>query len=775
MKLRPGPAPSRPIRVTGRPGFGPLVAFVLAVGATSVATAGLSAGRPADVIAPPPAGPSGRSTPLDLTLNTSLRAAAGQLGIYWIYWGPGWEDQAAKAAAAGERPFSSRAEARLRKTETGLSTRDPANRPVPHAFLDHLRSLGIEVRFASRFLRAVSARLAAGDLGRLGADPGVVGLVPVVTLRRPTEGSLDPTSDGAGAEPEADRLPWGGPVDAPDGGVRAGHRMPAWAVADTMPDPRELTREDYGGSWRQCEQLGVTALHRLGYSGRGVLVCLLDGGFYPGHEAFARSRVVATRDFVEHDQSVGYDPDRLGAIYNTPEMEYHGTYTFSALGGFTAGALIGPAYRAQFALGRTEVVESETTMEEDTYVAGLEWADSLGADVVSTSLGYLDGEDFSYWFEDLDGRTAKTSRAAALLVRRGVVLVTAIGNEGPLPRTLITPADAESVIAVGAVDSRGNVAGFSSRGPNALGVIKPDVCSRGVGTACATASAREAYTSMSGTSLATPLIGGLVALLLEAHPDWTPNQVQEALHRSGDQARNPDDARGWGVADGAVAFGAIDPTASEFSQLTVRSVSWVEAEEPGDTALLDSLASPGQHGWLRLVLVNEDDHPARAAWLALAVPPEGIVADGDSVLVEEVEPGAVVTLAAGLALAVADDHPFPRLDRLLLRFRTDRGVVYYRTLDLPVVAPTRQTRPYPNPLVGPRELTLDLEQPHNGPIGLTVFDAAGRMVARPFVDLPATARVRLHWTPAAALASGVYYLRIETGGGATTRRFVLLR
>jgi hypothetical protein len=233
--------------------------------------------------------------------------------------------------------------------------------------------------------------------------------------------------------------------------------------------------------------------------------------------------------------------------------------------------------------------------------------------------------------------------------------------------------------------------------------------------------------------------------------------------------------RGWGVPDGSVALGAIDPTAAESSQLTVRSLSWVEEEEPGEAALRDSLASPGQHGRFRLVLANEGDHPAPRTWLALAVPPEGIVADGDSVLVEALEPGAVVTLTAGPALAVAEDHPVPQLARLPLRFRTDRGVVYYRTLDLPIVAPPWQVRAYPNPLVGSRELTLDLEQTHSGPIGLSVFDAGGRLVARPFVGLPAATRARLHWTPAAKLASGVYYLRIETAGDAVTRRFVLLR
>jgi subtilisin family serine protease len=709
------------------------------------------------------------------SLPVGGQAAVGQPGLYWIYWSAGWEDQAAKAAAAGERPVSLRAEARLRKAGSDASTPDPANRPVPRGFLDHLHDLGIEVRVASRFLRAASALLTAGDLARLGDAPGVLRLVPVVTLRRPAEGAADPSGDGSVLEGDPRQSPWGGPAETPDRGVPGG-RLAASAATDTLPDPRELESADYGPSWRQCEQLGVTALHRLGYSGRGVLVCLLDGGFDPGHEAFARSRVIATRDFVEHDQSVGYDPYRPGWIHNTPEMEYHGTYTFSALGGFAPGDLIGPAYRAEFALGRTEIVESETRMEEDTYVAGLEWADSLGADVVSTSLGYLDfNNGFPYHFEDLDGRTAVTSRAAALLARRGVVLVTAMGNKGPWARSLVTPADAESVISVGAVDSRGAIAGFSSRGPNALDVIKPDVCACGVATACATPFAPDAYTVNNGTSLATPLIGGLVALLLEGHPDWTPYRVQQALHRAGDQARSPDDVRGWGVPDGTVAFSVTDSAASGSAQLTVRSVSWVEEQDPSGFAWLDSLASPGHRGRLRLVLVNEGDHPAPAAWLTLAVPPEGIVADGDSVRADAMAPGAVATLTAGPALAVADDHPVGQLVRLLLRFRTDPGEVYYRTLNLPVVAPRWQARPYPNPLVGSGELTLDLEQPHSGPVSLTVFDAAGRRVARPFSERPAAMRERLRWTPTTALPSGVYYLRLESGGRATTHRLVLLR
>jgi subtilisin family serine protease len=598
-----------------------------------------------------PAGRSPRPASSSETAGERGLGAAMEPGLYWIRWGPGWEEGAAEAAVAGERAVSPRAEARLRKAGAAPAVTDPGNRPVPRAFLDHLRGLGIEVRVASRSLRAASARLDATDLARLATSPGIAGLVPVATLRRPT-GEI--------------RAPWGGEGPAA-GSESAGSAavdldarhsaLPAKepTAADTLPDPRSLTRADYGASWRQCEQLGVPSLHRLGYSGRGVLVCVLDGGFSSGHETFARAHLVAMRDFVEHDRSVGYDPSRPGAVYNTRLMEFHGTYTFSALGGYTPGRLIGPAYGAEFALGRTEVVESETRMEEDTYVAGLEWADSLGADVVSTSLGYLDflSEGFFYPPASLDGRHAVTSLAAAWLARRGVVLVTAMGNDGPMPATLLTPADAESVVSVGAVDSRGGLAEFSARGPNARGVIKPDVCAPGVATACADASARSAYTSASGTSLATPLIAGLVALLLEAHPDWTPWQVQEALHRAGDQAQSPDNERGWGVPDGPAALRAFAPIGAGSSDLSLRST--------------------------------------------------------------------------------------------------------------------------PNPLAGSGELTLDLGQPEPGPVSVTVLDAAGRVVARPFVDAPMQLRVRLRWTPGANLASGVYYLRIETTRGVLRGRFVLTR
>ncbi len=739
MKLGTGSVPLPAVTRTRRPGR--IVSIVL------LSAAGIGSPAAANQPGGPAVAPPASSAPAGARREGPARTA----GIYWIYWGPSYEDEARKSATDDGPAFTARAERRLRKAGVDRSVADPTNRPVPRPFLDHLRGLGIEARVASRFLRAVSAALSVEDLRQLQADPGVAALEPVFRRVRSSEG-------------------------APAGAARsrAAPPSPARAAADTLPDPRTLSHADYGASWNQCEQLGVTTLHQLGYSGRGVLVCLLDGGFYVGHEAFVRLHVVAARDFVEHDRTVGYDPYRIGDQYNTPQMEYHGTYTFSALGGFAPGALIGPAFHADFALGRTEVVETETRMEEDTYVAGLEWADSLGADVVSTSLGYREFTDYEYWPEELDGRTAVTSRAAAWLVRRGVALVTAMGNEGPGPATLVTPADAESVIAVGAVDGRGLVADFSSRGPNALGVTKPDVCARGVAAACATASAYDAYSSVNGTSLATPLIGGLAALLLEAHPEWTPAQLQQSLHRAGSRSHAPDNLRGWGVPDGAAALGAIDPADTVSSQLTVRSVSWVDEGEPGAAVPPDSLASPGQRGRLRLVLVNAGDLPTRAAQVSLAAVPPGLAADGDSVRVEELGPGEQVTLAAGPTLAVAVDHPVPQVDRLALSFRTDLGVTYLRTVSLSVVAPPRRVRPYPNPLVAPYELTLELGGPADGPVTFSVFDVSGRRVAHPTIH-PASAGYRVRWTPDASLPAGVYYLRFDAGARVREQRVVLIR
>jgi serine protease AprX len=300
---------------------------------------------------------------------------------------------------------------------------------------------------------------------------------------------------------------------------------------------------NYGASYNQLQQLNVPAVHDSGYNGQGVLVCMMDTGYLKDHQAFQlaflEGRVLAEWDFINSDGNTQNEPGDPSTQHN------HGTCTWSALGGAADGNLYGPAYGASFILAKTEDVSMEQPIEEDNWMAGMEWADSIGADVISSSLCYIDW----YTYSDLDGNTAVTTIAADIAAERGIVVCNAMGNNGPGSGSLMAPADADSILACGAVDASGDLAYFSSRGPTYDGRIKPEVCARGVSTRCADPYDTTGYTYASGTSLSTPLIGGCAALILSAHPDWTPMQVREAMMMTASQSSSPDNNYGWGIPD----------------------------------------------------------------------------------------------------------------------------------------------------------------------------------------------------------------------------------
>jgi serine protease AprX len=306
---------------------------------------------------------------------------------------------------------------------------------------------------------------------------------------------------------------------------------------------------NYGPSLPQLVQINVPIVHDLGYKGQNVIVCMLDTGFRKNHQAFAsafsESRVLAEYDFINHDtntQNQTGDPS---------DQHDHGTFTWSALGGEYDGQLYGPAYKANFVLAKTEDVSQEIQIEEDNWVAGIEWADSNGAEVVSSSLGYSTWDDGTgYTYQDMDGNTTKCTQAADLAASKGIVVVNAAGNEALYPwHYIIAPADGDSIIAVGAVDSGGVIAGFSSVGPTYDRRIKPEVVARGVFNYCADPHNIIGYARVSGTSLSTPLVGGCAAVLLSAHPDWTAMQIREALMMTANNAASPNNTYGWGLVD----------------------------------------------------------------------------------------------------------------------------------------------------------------------------------------------------------------------------------
>ena len=304
---------------------------------------------------------------------------------------------------------------------------------------------------------------------------------------------------------------------------------------------------NYGQSLTQLNIISVPQVHDLGYTGDGITICMLDAGFdlWSTHQVFSTMNVIATWDFVNGDPDVE-DGSDMGS-------GSHGTSTLSLIGGFYEGQLIGPAFNADYVLAKTENTDSETPIEEDNWIAALEWADSIGVDITSTSLGYLDFDPPypSYTWEDMDGNTARITNGADYAASLGIFVVNSAGNNGyDVHNTLGAPADGDSVMAIGSVSSGGNRSSFSSVGPTADGRIKPDLMAMGSANYVACNGSNTCYSSWgSGTSWSCPMAAGAAALLLEADPSLTPMQLAELLKNTASQSTNPDNLNGWGIVN----------------------------------------------------------------------------------------------------------------------------------------------------------------------------------------------------------------------------------
>jgi hypothetical protein len=461
--------------------------------------------------APGPVRGQTREAYLTPLLDTALRQGRDdQRHAVWVYFRDKGVRLASQSASA---PVSARALARrTRRARAGAWTAYDDQAVVP-AYEAQVSARVARTRHTLRWMNAMSVEATAAQVRALVALPFVDHLDIVRRYR------------GERERPEA--LNAGQPSTA---GLR---RSNAQAL-------------DYGSSFDQLAQIRVPELHARGLTGEGVLVALFDSGF-PNlqHQAFSTMAIVSQWDFVR-----GVDDVRGGG-------DGHGTATLSVAGGFHPGQLIGPAFGASFMLAVTEDTRSETPVEEDNWAAAAEWVESWGADIISSSLGYseFDLPWASYTDVDMDGMTAVTTRAAAMAAARGVVVVNSAGNEGyhPTRSTLIAPADGVRVISTGAVDRDGLRAPFSSVGPTVDGRFKPDVAALGVAVKLATASSPQSYGLASGTSFSCPLTSGVVALLLQAHPDYSVDQVLAALRMTSSQAAAPDNLLGWGILDAVAA------------------------------------------------------------------------------------------------------------------------------------------------------------------------------------------------------------------------------
>jgi len=456
---------------------------------------------------------------LSLSFCQSSWARQNEIDVaekYWVFL-KDKTDFAGKTASVEANYLSARTI--NRRAERGARTRKSFDEPLSSSYLSALQRLGVKPIVRSRWLNAVSVRMDDEMLMRVRELPFV----------REVRSVGRAVAEGVGGS--------------------IVNRTSKTVLLPMIPLATPFLRFDYGPSLTQLELINAVPAIERGINGSGVVLGFLDTNFDGfQHPVFAQ---------MANDERVLADSNFTG---QPTQSDKHARSVSSVAVGFMEGELIGPAYGAMVVGATTEYAPTETNQEEDNFVAGLEWMESqMGVDVVNASIGYtiFDPGEENYTKDDLDGDTGITTRVADIAASLGVVFVAAAGNEGSgFWKLVLTPADGDSVIAVGAVSSDGVRSFFSSFGPTADGRIKPDVSA--MGSSVHLVRSDGSFGPSSGTSFSSPIVAAVVAQMLQVNPDLNPIEIRDLLRETASLGKlgpgNENNSLGWGIIDADAAI-----------------------------------------------------------------------------------------------------------------------------------------------------------------------------------------------------------------------------
>ena len=668
-------------------------------------------------------------TILFLTGNV-LSADTGTKTKYWIYFKDKGENfvetnslsKGGSLYTAAEKSLSARSLERRKRASVNNQI-DYTDVPVSINYVNKLKEFGIEIENTSKWFNAVTAFLDESALQKIKELTFVSELKPVVIFK--------------GKKEDADLQ-----------------------VVNNNTLNKITSKYNYGLSLLQNNTINVPKVHDLGINGQGVLVGMLDTGFdWKRHTSLSKRKVLREYDFVFKDSVTANETKDVGG------QDSHGTLCFSILGGFAADTLIGPSFNSEFILGKTEDIRSETRIEEDNWVACIEWMESLGIDVASSSLGYneFDNNIGNYVYSNMDGATATITLAADIAVSKGVVVVIAAGNEGSSTWKYITaPADGKYVIAVGAVSSNGTKASFSSFGPTYDGRIKPDVSALGVSVYHAVSGTKTSYSWSNGTSVACPLVAGVAAMIKSARPDMTPAQVLNALRSTASLAAAPNNELGWGIID---AYKAIT-----YNGIVYGNSPTVEAVTNGikiSTYIASKYTINKSSVKIYYLTPNK-------SYVAVNMTQESNLDETNSGLYSAVIPVISGSTSFNYYISAIDDkgerrHPYDAPSKSFSVLDKKESAT------LPTAFSLYQN--YPNPFNPSTEIKFDIKQKTN--VKLSVFNSLGQLVTVLLDENKNPESYSVSWNGLDSYgkkcSSGMYYYRLETKEFSETKKMMLVK